>query len=118
MVTSRFRTTLLRGQLWTMFAVLFTGCSGDYWHVDPDTVELGRKFEVRPFYDHVKDLPDSDSAAVEKLINVYGEFWGDYSENILGFGEFDSPETVHNMRDYLNDTITLNIREAIDLLRY
>ncbi len=114
MVTSRFRTTLLRSQLLTMFAVVFAGCYGDSWHIDPDTVELGRKFELRPFYDHVRDLPDSDSAAVEKLVNVYGEFWVDYSENILGFGAFDSPESVHNMRCYLNDTITLNIREAID----
>ena len=63
---------------------------------------------MRPFYDH-KNLQIRQRGS-RKLVNVYG-VWVDYLKTLVSHLIH---LIVHNMRGYLNDTITLNIREAID----
>ena len=114
MVTSRFRTTLLRGQLWTIIVLCLVSCSDDKWEINPDDVDLGKEFRVRTFHQDIKDLPESDSIAVEKLIRVYGEFWADYSEDILKLGAFNETATVGALRKFLIHESTLETLAAID----
>ena len=114
MVTSRFRTTLLRGQLWTIIAMCFFACSDDKWHVNPDDVDLGREFRVRSFHKEMLDLPKSDSVAVEKLMRVYGDFWYDYSEVILRIGPHNDTATVSEFRNFLVHESVTETLAAID----
>ena len=114
MVTSRFHTTLLRGALWTIIILCFTSCGDDKWSVDPADVDLGKEFRVRTFHQDIQDLPESDSAAVEKLIRVYGEFWADYSEDILKLGPFSDTSTVAELRSFLKHESTIETLSAID----
>ena len=114
MVTSRFRTTLLKGTLWTILVVCFTSCADDKWSVDTANVDLGREFRVRSFHQDIQDLPTNDSAAIEKLIRVYGEFWVDYSEDILKIGAFNETSTVAELRGFLQHESTLETLSAID----
>jgi len=126
MSTSENRTTLLKGQLWTMLKVglIALGASliyvfifsptGDRWQVDTSTVDLGREFRVRAFYKEIQNLPDSDSVAVEKLIRVYGSFWEEYSEGIIRLGPFYEPNTVSELRRFLSDPFMIETVAAID----
>ena len=114
MVTSRFRTTLLRVQLWTIIVMCLVSCSNDKWEINPDDVDLGKEFRVRTFHQDIKDLPESDSIAVEKLIRVYGEFWADYSEDVLKLGPFGEPSTAQALRGFLNHPSTIETLAAID----
>jgi hypothetical protein len=97
-----------------MLIVILASCSGDRWSVDPSTVDLGREFRVRSFHKDIRTLPESDTAAVAKLIRVYGEFWADYSEDILKLGAFDDTSTVAALRGFINHPDILETLDAID----
>ena len=116
MVSSKIRTTLLRGQLWTIAVMCLVSCSDDKWTVDPDNVDLGREFRVRTFHQDVRNLPESDTAAVAKLIRVYGEFWADYSEDVLKLGPFNDTSTVVELRKFLSHESTVETLGAIDTI--
>ena len=58
-----------------------------------------KEFRVRTFYKDIRNLPESDSTAIEKLIRVYGDFWADYSEDILKLGPFNDVATAENLDD-------------------
>ena len=107
-------STLLRCQLWTIAIFCLASCSSDKWEVDPNQVDLGRDFIVRTFYKDIRNLPESDSTAIEKLIRVYGEFWGDYSEDILKIGPFNDVSTAAELRRFLNHESTVETLAAID----
>ena len=114
MYTSKMYSTLLRCQLWTIAIFCLASCSSDKWEVDPNQVDLGRDFRVRIFYKDIRNLPESDSTAIEKLIRVYGEFWGDYSEDILKLGPFNDVSTAAELRRFLNHESTVETLAAID----
>ena len=114
MDTSKMYSTLLRCQLWTIVIFCLASCSSDKWEVDPNQVDLGRAFRVRTFYKDIRNLPESDSTAIEKLIRVYGEFWGDYSEDILKIGPFNDVSTAAELRRFLNHESTVETLAAID----
>ena len=114
MDTSKMYSTLLRCQLWTIAIFCLTSCSSDKWEVEPNQVDLGRDFRVRTFHKDIRNLPESDSTAIEKLIRVYGEFWGDYSEDILKLGPFNDVVTAAKLRRFLNHESTVETLAAID----
>jgi hypothetical protein len=97
-----------------MLIVLLIGCRGDKWSINPDDVDLGAEFRVRSFHKDLLTLPDSDTVAVEKLVRVYGEFWADYSEDVLKLGPFNEPSTVAALRGFLNHPSTIETFAAID----
>ncbi len=113
-VTSRIHTTLLRGQLWTILILSLTSCASDKWEVNPDDVDLGREFRVRTFYSDIQELPETDTAAVAKLIRVYGDFWADYSEDILKLGAFNDTVTISELRTFIAHPSTVETLAAID----
>ena len=126
MSTSEIRSTLLQGRLWTMLKIGFIALGAgliyvfifspidDKWYVDTSTVELGREFRVRSFYKDIQTLPDNDTVAINKLIRVYDDFWGEYSEVILRLGPFNDPNTALKLRGFLNDPFVLETLAAID----
>jgi hypothetical protein len=100
--------------LWTIIVLCLASCSNDKWDVNPDDVDLGNEFRVRTFHQDIQDLPKSDSVAVEKLVRVYGEFWADYSEDILKLGAFNDSATVDALRQFLTHESTVETLAAID----
>ena len=114
MDTSKMYSTLLRCRLWTIAIFCLASCSSDKWEVDPNQVDLGREFRVRTFYKDIRNLPEYDSTAIEKLIRVYGEFWGDYSEDILKLGPFNDVATAAELRLFINHESTVETLDAID----
>ena len=112
--TSEYRTTLLRGLLWTTMIAVFASCGNDKWDIDPSEVELGREFRSRNFHEDLKTLPETDTAAVSKLLRVYGDFWCDYAEDILRLGPCDDTLTVAKLRGFLSDKDMNSVALAID----
>ena len=126
MVTSEIRTTLLRYLLWTrlkspfslcflMFLSVFLfSCSNDKWEIDPSTVELDEPFAILNFIDDIKNLPDNDSIALNGLNEKYGEFWVDYSEDILKIGDAGEISTISELRRFVSHPDTHETLAAID----
>lgn len=112
--TSEYRTTLLRGLLWTISISIFASCGNDKWEVDPTSVDLGREFRVRNFHEDIKTLPESDSLAIEKLVRVYSDFWCDYAEDILRIGPCIDHSTASSLRGFLTHENMSELGLAID----
>lgn len=112
--TSEYRTTLLRGLLWTTLITIFAACGNNKWDIDPSSVELDSEFRVRNFHNDIKSLPESDTAAIAKLVRVYSEFWCDYSEDILRLGPCFDTTAVSNLRDFLIHENMSDLAAAID----